>query len=661
MGDECSKTGGFANEIRQARDVILPDINEKHANVVEKHADVVEKHADVVEKQQMTYADSRKAEAWKMTAESIADEATNADVQLYTWDEASDTFSSVGMGIYSARHWGEMLPVLGGYSGMPYVNDIAGLSLLNTTTTTTAYVKSDDLGNGAVYNYSATDGWKRELEYRRDFHQKYDIDLLNQTAYTTLVDNGQYDTFPIISDNKKGIILTTFGAQLGHTGATPADIRCVRSLDGGTTWENEVVIAGNLTGTETTLVYWHAAGCDSKGRFVVVFGKTIGTSQRPFITYSEDGLIWTTPIECTFTGEAGGNLGSLPMFATIHTLPSGKLGLAFYKGADNYIGILDPKVSESHFNLTTVFSSADTFSEAAFLPVSESHWLYLARHDGSANGPVLWTTTDGGLTWNTLGDMYTSSATDEMPRFGYLPQDLKTVTFDDGQYVIFAVAVRETISLPQPDAPAIKFFCAEVSSIFAGTAEWLDLKTIPLVNQGGVATRDAYVNFIVNEARELQFVGNEETTDITSKVIRGGFMVEKPKRPQGFETDKIRADLLLVGSTGGTANVYNGPPLLYYTKQGHMVYVMGTISVTTLNQTGNLSIEGFPFTFDLAYSFIEANATGVNSGGKISLVAQAGTNVIELRDLEGASFLTDLEVTAPLTIKFSGMFYVNEI
>jgi hypothetical protein len=482
----------------------------------------------------------------------------------------------------------------------------------------------------------------------------------NPEDLTVLIAEGSdYQSFPHVVRNKKGVILTTWHHQQQHVGGGNSDLVCKISKDGGATWTSNKIIYGNLNGGDSLEPFWSAVGIDNADRFVIVFGITSGGANRPYIVRSFDGINWSDKEALTFTGESGSASDSITPFGEIKLLPSGKLGMVFYKADDNYVGIMDESVSTTTFALQTVVtSSTPAYSEAIFLPLSENVWFYFLREDAVAETVPYYVTDDGGATWTSKGDTGDGTDSEWVNGGGWLPQSAKFISYDDGLYIIMGVSARETVSAPITGAPNVTFFIAKQTDVFAGNAPWILLHDMSMPAGADGFTRDAYVNFIVDDvSRECLVVTNEETATDESRILIGKF---NAANPFPTETPKQYTVAVALEGTGGTANTYGSPgPSLNYVRVGDLVTFYGTVVCTAINTTGPLKLTGLPFTLSTNQQVLSVSAYNDGTLTDVMMRSINGTGDFQLIERGGSSNVDSSEVDNNFNLRFSGTVFVD--
>ena len=487
---------------------------------------------------------------------------------------------------------------------------------------------------------------------KQDYYTETNID----TNLTELIpEAGDYQTFPQVAQAPNGNIVMSWHHQIGHVGGSTANVETKVSSDGGETWTATNVIYGNLTGGDPLEPYYSSLGVDRDGRFVLIFGITDGSANRPWITYSVDGLVWSDIEAVTFASDPNPG-GTIVPFGQIKLLPSGKLGMTFYVGDNNYVGLLDPDATNPHEVALklVVISSSPAYSEAVFLPISENVWYYFLREDGVAGTVPYYTTIDGGTTWVNKGNTGDVNEGDFVDSGGWLPQSASIIERSGESYIMLALGVRKTVSGPYPTAPSIVFMVAKEKEVFDNSTGWMKLQEMQFTDDG--FDRDAYVNFIQAPNGNTFVVTNEETATDESRILTGQFNSHKYLE-RNFAT-KVNIDVV---GTGGTANTFSGQPVISYIKQENVVSFYGNVVFSAVNSTGALTITGFPFTLlnnNQVITVLAYNAAvGIVDLGMRSI---AGTKNFQLVERHGISNLDSSEILANFNLRFSGVVLINE-
>lgn len=165
MGSSC-ENGGFAKIVKDVTEDIYPDVQNMQQDVQTRQSDVVAKRNETEVLKDEVLLKGWEAEAAKRTAKSFASQ-DGGEMVVVTVSNSDGTFTEIDAMEYSAKHWGEKLPLLGGYSGMPYVESYGALAFVDHLETTTVFVKGNiypNDGGGGIYIYNSQENkWKKQL------------------------------------------------------------------------------------------------------------------------------------------------------------------------------------------------------------------------------------------------------------------------------------------------------------------------------------------------------------------------------------------------------------------------------------------------------------------------------------------------------------------
>ncbi len=497
-------------------------------------------------------------------------------------------------------------------------------------------------GNIAVFQHLVAQ--PTQVAHKKDFH----TGNFNSDAWAILQsEGGDYHAFPTITQAPNGRILATWMHQTQHSGGVPADVVSAYSDDGGDTFSSLNIIYGNRNGPDSVLPYFQGSGVDRWGRFVSIFGITGGSTNRPSIKRSWDGVNWSAAVELTFSGDTVNLSNTIVSFNEIKLLPDGNLAMAVYQEAtteSSHVAIIDDLVDSFNMELRAIVEAPGgvDYSEFAFVALTGSNWFAFMRQDGATNSIPYFSSNDAGATWVDEGTMGDNGGV--AVGGGWVVQSAERVTINETPHILVSVGARPSVSAPITEAPAVVWFAAPAEGLKGNTSVWRKVHEISVPDNG--FDRGSYNSFIVNDTTgDLMAIADEETATDESRIITAVFNYRE-KYNAGVAAAAVLESIQ-------TANINFNSVTVTYTDQvgtferiGNQVFGRIEINYTALDTADASGISvvtsGFPFPITAIgpCSLDTENSTGVlfQTADVVYAHFSAANGIVQVDNARGTAY-----------------------